>query len=72
MYQPVTFQTALLLAEGVSPATLARLDAVKPNTIHQRRLRFDRYVGGRTPRVGKLGRPKKVDPAQQMFSFCNN
>lgn len=71
MYQPVTFETALALAQGISPKLIAEADGVKPNTIHQRRIRFDRYVGGQTPRVGKRGRPKKSRDCigQKLFGF---
>lgn len=65
MIQPVTYQTTRLLVQGYAPSLIAKLDGVRVNTIHVRRLRFERATGGTsTGRYGKRGRPRKVDPNQ--------
>lgn len=65
MIQPVTYQTTRLLAQGYQPSLIAKLDGVMVNTIHVRRLRFERATGGKsTGRFGKRGRPRRIDPNQ--------
>jgi hypothetical protein len=65
---PVTYQTTRLLVMGYQPRVLARLDGVQVNTIHVRRLRFERATGGEsTGRFGKRGRPRKIDPKQGLL-----
>lgn len=71
MIHPVTYQTTRLLVQGYSPTLLAKLDGVQVNTIHVRRLRFERATGGKsTGRFGKRGRPRKLpNPNQLLFQF---